>query len=124
MHRLKSNVAAWIEIMHKLTDSLFLLLILFVAWGGNYFVAGGSVKGDQILGDYPDDLTDTGRLNIGRGRLIPTTSWEATWNAMRVSLTSPPRQRCFRTLQTIPLKIFSTRTTCWYSSSSIIDCCP
>jgi cullin-associated NEDD8-dissociated protein 1 len=34
------------------------------------------------LGEYPDDLTDTGPLNIGRGRLIPTTSWEAVWNAV------------------------------------------
>ena len=48
-------------------------------WAGNYFVAGGAVRGGQILGEFPDDLTDDGELNIGRGRLIPTTSWEAIW---------------------------------------------
>ena len=46
-------------------------------WGGNYFMMGGSVKGGQILGEYPSDLTSTGDLNIGRGRLIPTLSWES-----------------------------------------------
>ena len=42
-------------------------------------MAGGAVRGGQILGEFPDDLTDDGELNIGRGRLIPTTSWEAIW---------------------------------------------
>lgn len=51
-------------------------------WGGNHFVFGGSVKGGQILGTFPSDLTDSGPLNIGRGRLIPTTSWEAVWHAV------------------------------------------
>jgi cullin-associated NEDD8-dissociated protein 1 len=55
-------------------------------WGGNAFIMGGSVKGGQILGDYPTDLTDDGPLNIGRGRLIPTTSWEAVWNAVALWL--------------------------------------
>jgi len=52
------------------------------AWGGNHFILGGSVKGGIIHGQYPDDLTDQGTLNIGRGRLIPTTPWEGLWNAM------------------------------------------
>ena len=47
------------------------------AWGGNYFVMGGSVHGGQIHGDYPEDITSNGPLNIGRGRLIPTLSWES-----------------------------------------------
>ncbi|KAL7539351.1 hypothetical protein ACHAXR_009213, partial [Thalassiosira sp. AJA248-18] len=42
------------------------------AWGGNYFILGGNVKGGLIHGQYPADLTDQGSLNIGRGRLIPT----------------------------------------------------
>lgn len=54
------------------------------AWGGNYFMMGGKVKGGRILGNYPDDLD--GALNIdgpdGRGRLIPTTSWDAIWNGV------------------------------------------
>jgi cullin-associated NEDD8-dissociated protein 1 len=51
------------------------------AWGGNYFIAGGSVKGGRIHGDYPADITKTGPLNIGRGRLIPTMSWESILNS-------------------------------------------
>ena len=35
-----------------------------------------------MLGTYPDDLTDDGEQNIGRGRLIPTTSWEAVWQGL------------------------------------------
>eukprot|EP00615_Pteridomonas_danica_P005739 CAMPEP_0114339626 /NCGR_PEP_ID=MMETSP0101-20121206/7849_1 /TAXON_ID=38822 ORGANISM="Pteridomonas danica, Strain PT" /NCGR_SAMPLE_ID=MMETSP0101 /ASSEMBLY_ACC=CAM_ASM_000211 /LENGTH=1907 /DNA_ID=CAMNT_0001472645 /DNA_START=590 /DNA_END=6313 /DNA_ORIENTATION=- len=51
-------------------------------WGGNSFILGGSVKGGQILGQYPSDLSENSDLNIGRGRLIPTLSWEAVWNAI------------------------------------------
>lgn len=43
---------------------------------------GGSVKGGQVLGEYPDDLSDDGARNIGRGRLIPTSPWESVWNAV------------------------------------------
>jgi uncharacterized protein (DUF1501 family) len=49
------------------------------AWGANHWIAGGSVKGGKIHGQYPDDLTEEGILNIGRGRLIPTTPWEGMW---------------------------------------------
>ena len=52
------------------------------AWGGNYFVAGGDVKGRQLLGRFPNDLTPAGPLNVGRGRLIPTTSWDHIFNAV------------------------------------------
>jgi len=52
------------------------------AWAGNHFLAGGKVKGGKILGTYPDTLTDSGALNIGRGRIIPTMSWEAVWKGL------------------------------------------
>jgi len=52
------------------------------AWGGNYFMIGGGVDGGRILGSYPDDLTEDGPLNIGRGRLIPTTSWDKIMNGI------------------------------------------
>ena len=52
------------------------------AWGGNVFVAGGSIDGGKVLGTYPDDLSDDGPLNLGRGRLIPTTPWEGMWHAI------------------------------------------
>jgi len=49
------------------------------AWAGNYAVMGGSVKGGQALGKYPDDLTASSYLNVGRGRFMPTTPWEGIW---------------------------------------------
>lgn len=54
------------------------------AWGGNYFVAGGAVRGGQILGEYPDRLDETHEQNIfnSGGRFIPTTSWEAVWKPL------------------------------------------
>ena len=50
------------------------------AWGGNYFVLGGGVRGDQILGQYPTRLLEEhSDVNIGRGRVLPTTSFEHVW---------------------------------------------
>ena len=46
---------------------------------GNHFVMGGAVAGGKIHGQYPDDFSDNGSLNIGRGRIIPTIPWEAIW---------------------------------------------
>lgn len=43
------------------------------AWGGNAFVVGGAVRGRRIHGSYPDLFADN-PLDVGRGRLIPTTS--------------------------------------------------
>jgi uncharacterized protein (DUF1501 family) len=43
------------------------------AWGGNAFMLGGSVNGGRIYGQYPI-LATGGPLDIGRGRLLPTTS--------------------------------------------------
>ena len=51
-------------------------------WGGNYFVAGGSISGKKILGEYPDTLTPDGDLIIEPGIVIPTTSWDALWNGL------------------------------------------
>jgi hypothetical protein len=48
-------------------------------WAGNHFVLGGSVRGGQIFGTYPNDLTDSGEQSMGRGRIIPTTPWEGVW---------------------------------------------
>lgn len=43
-------------------------------WGGNQFVLGGPVSGGNVYGDYPDSLAAGNPLDVGRGRLIPTTS--------------------------------------------------
>eukprot|EP00804_Cyclotella_cryptica_P011133 CCRYP_019057-RA/>CCRYP_019057-RA protein AED:0.48 eAED:0.49 QI:0/-1/0/1/-1/1/1/0/207 len=52
------------------------------AWGGNHFIAGGNVRGGRIHGQYPDDISEDGILNIGRGRLVPTTPWEGLWSGI------------------------------------------
>ncbi len=53
------------------------------AWGGNHFVIGGSVDGGKVHGGtitenppeaYPADLALGNDLDVGRGRLIPTTT--------------------------------------------------
>jgi len=50
------------------------------AWGGNYMILGGDVDGGKIHGEYPSDLTDDGPLGLGRGRMIPSTSWESMFH--------------------------------------------
>ncbi len=49
------------------------------AWGGNYMMFGGGVMGKQIVGTYPKNLTEEGERSLGRGRMIPTTSWDAVF---------------------------------------------
>ena len=41
---------------------------------------GGSVKGGVIHGNYPADITEDGPDSLGRGRLIPTLSFESMLN--------------------------------------------
>ena len=52
------------------------------AWGGNYLLLGGGVRGGTIYGQYPTSFLDTSDVAVGRGRLMPTTSWEAVWHAL------------------------------------------
>jgi len=52
------------------------------AWGGNYFVFGGEINGGAIYGQYPESFKENDLTNDGRGRLIPTTSWDSMWNAI------------------------------------------
>ena len=51
-------------------------------WGGHYAVMGGGLKGKQILGKYPEDLTSSSPDYIGRGRFLPTMGWESVWNSI------------------------------------------
>jgi hypothetical protein len=34
------------------------------------------------MGRYPQDITADGPDNIGRGRIVPTTSWDSILNSM------------------------------------------
>ena len=47
-------------------------------------MAGGAVKGGQILGDYPS-LGEDSDVNLGRGRLLPTTGWEQVRSDSRMA---------------------------------------
>jgi uncharacterized protein (DUF1501 family) len=58
------------------------------AWGGNQFVLGGQVKGKRIYGEYPDLYQDS-PLDVGRGRLIPTTSVDEFFAEMALWLGVP-----------------------------------
>jgi uncharacterized protein (DUF1800 family)/uncharacterized protein (DUF1501 family) len=52
------------------------------AWGGNFFMTGGGVKGGQILGHYPQPMSPDNDYWIARSRFIPTTPWDAVWNGV------------------------------------------
>lgn len=42
-------------------------------WGGHHLVVGGSVNGNRVYGAVPT-MADDGPDDVGRGRLLPTTS--------------------------------------------------
>ena len=52
------------------------------AWGGNYFMFGGDVRGGRIHGEYPTDLRRSGPYGLGNGRILPTSSWDHVWNGV------------------------------------------
>jgi uncharacterized protein (DUF1501 family) len=58
------------------------------AWGGNHFVLGGGVSGRRIFGAYPS-LYEGSALDVGRGRLIPTTSVDAYFAELALWLGVP-----------------------------------
>jgi uncharacterized protein (DUF1501 family) len=50
-----------------LVSQLSFYLPSVLSRGGNYIMMGGGVEGGQIVGSYPDNLTDDGELSVGRG---------------------------------------------------------
>jgi uncharacterized protein (DUF1501 family) len=58
------------------------------AWGGNVFAVGGAVKGRRIYGQYPDLYADN-PLEVGRGRLIPTTAVDLYFAEMALWMDVP-----------------------------------
>ena len=46
------------------------------AWGGNHFIISGSgnINGGEIYGEYPDLALNNSSTDLGRGRILPTTS--------------------------------------------------
>ena len=51
------------------------------AWGGHSIVMGGGIQGGHIFGQYPD-LYEGNSLDIGQGRIIPTTSCDEIFAEM------------------------------------------
>jgi len=51
------------------------------AWGGHHFMFGGAVAGGKVLGKYPNSFEegDPDGIALRRGRMIPTTPWDAMW---------------------------------------------
>ncbi|KAL7542499.1 hypothetical protein ACHAXR_011825, partial [Thalassiosira sp. AJA248-18] len=51
------------------------------AWGGHHFMFGGGVNGGKVLGQYPSDFEegDAEGIVLSRGRIIPTSPWDAMW---------------------------------------------
>lgn len=44
---------------------------------------GGRVRGGRMLGQFPNRLTEEDSdVSCGRGRVIPTTPWEAVWKGL------------------------------------------
>lgn len=51
-------------------------------YGGNSFVVGGGLSGKKaghVLGHFPPSFADRKSWDVGRGRPLPTTPWEAPW---------------------------------------------
>jgi len=68
------------------------------AWGGQHFMFGGAVAGGKVFGKYPTDFQqgDPDKLALSRGRMIPTTPWDAMWKATAewfgIDPNSPPNE--------------------------------
>ena len=55
-------------------------------WGGMHWIAGGSVDGGKFFGKYPESLLPESDLMLSRGRIVPTTGWEALWQVSASTL--------------------------------------
>jgi len=62
------------------------------AWGGHHFMFGGNVNGGQVLGKYPKafEIGDEDQIALNRGRIIPTTPWDAMWQGAAEWFGIPP----------------------------------
>ena len=52
------------------------------AWGGNYFLVGGGVKGGTIHGEYPELRIDGPNSVSANGHMMPSLPWEAIWKPL------------------------------------------
>lgn len=61
------------------------------AWGGNHFIVSGAAQGGRIFGQYPT-LLGGSDYDIGRGRVLPTTSVDAYTAEMASWFGVPPEE--------------------------------
>ena len=61
------------------------------AWGGNHFIISGSANGGKIYGEYPN-LSTGGPYDLGRGRILPTTSVDVYMAELALWFGVPPSQ--------------------------------
>jgi len=54
------------------------------AWGGNYFLFGGDVRGGLIHGTFPELRVDGPDSISSTGQMLPTTPWEGLWRPLAV----------------------------------------
>jgi uncharacterized protein (DUF1501 family) len=84
------------------------------SWGGNSVIMGGSVRGGQVFGQFPSSFAqgDANPLDLGRGRLLPTTPWESVWNAVATWVDVPSANISFvlPNAQNFPSQTLFTRS--------------
>ena len=56
------------------------------AWGGNHFIISGSANGGEIYGKYPDLALNNSSTDLGRGRILPTTSVDSIWQNLLIGM--------------------------------------
>ena len=52
------------------------------AWGGNYFLIGGDVRGGKVHGAFPELRVDGPNSISSTGPMLPTSSWESIWKPL------------------------------------------
>merc|ERR1740124_7345 len=57
-------------------------LCMVIVYSDKLIIKGCSVVKLKILGMYPDDLSDEGMQSVGRGRIMPSTPWDACYQGI------------------------------------------
>jgi len=94
------------------------------AWGGHHFMFGGAVNGGHVLGRYPSDFEqgDEAGIVLNRGRIIPSTPWDATWKGTAewfgIPATGPEMDKVLPMHNNFPQEMLYNKTVLFSSPSS------
>ena len=83
---------------------------------------GGPVKGGKVLGHYPSEFEegDQDGIILSRGRIIPTTPWDAMWKGKHT--TCPIYDEILYTLNALSYRIvFNTEQNYIFNSSGVAE---